>query len=115
MAYRSAVVEDRVLFFLSDTDILELNSYDKVQTLVNASQDNLEQLINEIKANLVSSAQEEIDIMQSIDNPILTKTLAYAKLMQVVSYYFYQQERERLDEEKKREHEASESDWSWTG
>lgn len=112
MSYRSAIVNDRVVFFLSDTEIIELNTYDSVQKLVNASEDNLSQLIEEIKNNLISYANEELDLMQSTDNPMLTKTLAYAKIMQMVSYYFYEEERKKLDEEKRLQHEG---EWSWSG
>ncbi len=115
MSYRSVLVEDRVMFFLSDTDVIELNSYDKVKKLVNASEGNLEQLIEEVKTNLASAVDEEITLMESIDNPNLTKTLAYAKIMQVLSHYFFQEERDRLDEERRREHEEANGDWSWTG
>lgn len=115
MSYRSIIVDDRVMFFLSDTDALELNSLDKVQKLVNASEGNLDQLINEIKENLIASANEEIELMEGVDNPLLTKTLAYAKLMQVVSHYFFQKERDRLDEQRRKEAEESNGDWSWTG
>jgi hypothetical protein len=115
MSYRSAVVEDRVMFFLSDTEIIELNSYDKMQKLVNASEGNLDQLLAEIRTNLLAFADEELDLMESVDDPLLTKTLAYAKIMQVVSHYFFQEERKRLDAEKEKEVNESNGDWSWTG
>lgn len=115
MSYRSVISDDRVMFFLSDTDVFELNSLDKVQKLVNASEGNLEQLVNEIKDNLIIFANEEIELMQGTENPLLTKTLAYAKLMQVVSHYFFQKERDRLNEQHRIEAEESNGDWSWTG
>lgn len=115
MSYRSVIADDRVMFFLSDTDVFELNSLDKVQKLVNASEDNLDQLVNDIKNNLIVFANEEIELMEGTENPLLTKTLAYAKLMQVVSHYFFQKERDRLDEQRKKEAEETNGDWSWTG
>ena len=115
MAYRSVIVEDRVMFFLSDTDIIELNSLDKVQRLVNAAEGNLEQLISDLKTNLIASANEELNLLEGPENPLLTKTLAYAKLMQVVSHYFFQLEQDRLDAERVREAEEQSGNWSWTG
>lgn len=102
MAYRSIVAEDRVLFFLTDTNIIELNSYDKVKTLVEASSGNLESLIAEINENLIASAEEELVKMTDGTGSLLQKTAAYVKLLQVVGQYHYLEEQnrqERLEQE----------------
>jgi hypothetical protein len=97
MAYRSVVAEDRILFFLSDTNIIELNSYDKVKMLVEASSGNLESLIADINENLIASAEEELVKMTDGTGSLLQKTSAYAKLLQVVGQYHYLEEKNRQE------------------
>ena len=46
MTFKTIRTEDRILFFLSETEALELTSHDKIKRLVEASDSNLDQLID---------------------------------------------------------------------
>lgn len=106
MAYKSIVSEDRVVFLIGDDTALELNSYDKVKQLVEASSENLPLLIAEINDKLISSANEELLKMEDGTGSLLQKTAAYVKLLQVVGQYHFIEEQKRQEQERQ-EREAS--------
>jgi hypothetical protein len=113
MAFRTIRTDDRILFFLSDTEVLELTNHDKVKQLVEASEANLDQLINEIKIGLIEAAQEELELFDTEDVSLLQKTLAYAKLLQVVNQYRCMEKAEAARKALEEERFANESVWSW--
>lgn len=105
--------EDRILCFLSETEILELTSHDKIKQLVEASESNLEQLIDDIKSNLSEAVQEELELFDTEDVAVLQKTLAYAKLLQVVNQYRYIEKIEAARRAEEEERLANQDVWSW--
>lgn len=113
MTFRTIRTDDRILFFLSDTEILELTSHDKIKQLVEASESNLEQLIDEIKSNLSEAVQEELEIFDTEDVAVLQKTLAYAKLLQSVNQYRYIEKVEAARKAEEEERLANQNVWSW--
>jgi len=113
MAFKTMIVEDRVLFFLSDTEVLELTGHDKIKRLVEASESNLEQLINEVKENLLKYAEEEIELFDTEDVSLLQKTLAYAKLLQSVNHYRHIEKIETARKAEEEERLANQNVWFW--
>ena len=113
MAFKTIRTDDRILFFLSDTEILELTSHDKVKQLVEASSSNLDQLIDEIKTNLLDAVQEELELFDTEDVSLLQKTLAYAKLLQVVNQYRCMEKAEAARKAEEEERLANQDVWSW--
>jgi hypothetical protein len=113
MTFRTIRTDDRILFFLSDTEILELTSHDKIKQLVEASESNLEQLIDEIKSNLLEAVQEELELFDTEDVSLLQKTLAYAKLLQVVNQYRFMEKAESARKAEEEERQANQDVWSW--
>ena len=113
MAFRTIRTDDRILFFLSDTEVLELTSHDKIKKLVEASESNLEQLIDEIKTNLLEAAQEELELFDTEDVSLLQKTLAYAKLLQSVNHYRHIEKLEAARIAEEEERQANQDVWSW--
>lgn len=88
MAYKKIVLEDRILFFLTDTDVLELNNYENFKRLINYSQENLELLMEDAENSLRSSVEEELAKMKDDTNSeLLTNTVLYARLMQGINQY----------------------------
>lgn len=88
MAYRSIFTGENVLFFLSDTEVFELSTYDNYKRLVENSEENKDLLIEQIENNLLEAATEEISILKLDENVSnLQKTMAYAKLLQSVFHY----------------------------
>jgi uncharacterized protein YcbK (DUF882 family) len=113
MAFKTIQTDDKILFFLSDTEVLELTSYDSVKRLVEASSSNLDQLINEVKTNLVESVQEDLNLFDTEDVQLLQKTLAYAKLLQVVNQYRYVEKIESARKAEEEERLLNNDVWSW--
>jgi|LakMenEpi03Aug12_release.lakeMendotaPanAssembly.Ray.scaffolds.fasta_scaffold147196_5 hypothetical protein len=102
MAYKSLLSEDRVIFLIGDSTVIELNSYDNVKKFAAASTENLPKLIEEINTNLISFANEELEKMVDGTGSVLQKTIAYVKLLQVVGQYHATEEENRKVEEKQR-------------
>ena len=113
MAFRTIRTDDRILFFLSDTEVLELTSHDKIKQLVEASESNLEQLINEIKTGLSEAVEEELELFDTEDVSVLQKTLAYAKLLQVVNQYRCIEKAEAARKAEEEERQTNQDVWSW--
>jgi hypothetical protein len=113
MAFKTIRAEDRILFFLSETEVIELTSHDKIKQLVEASASNLDQLIDEIKTNLVEAAQEELEMFDTEDVSMLQKTLAYAKLLQSVNHYRHIEKIEAARKAEEEERLANQDVWSW--
>lgn len=113
MAYKTIKSEDRILFFLSDTEVIELSSHDKIKQLVEASAENLEQLIDDIKTNLRESVEEELELFDTEDVSLLQKTVVYAKLLQVVNHYRYIEKQEAARKAEEEERQANQDVWSW--
>jgi uncharacterized protein YcbK (DUF882 family) len=113
MAFRTIQTDDKILFFLSDTEVLELTNYDNVKKLVEASSSNLDQLIDEVKTKLVESVQEDLQDFDTEDVQILQKSLAYAKLLQVVNQYRYVEKIEAARKAEEEERLLNNNVWSW--
>jgi hypothetical protein len=113
MAFKTIQTEDKVLFFLSDTEVLELTNYDSVKKLVEASDSNLEQLISEVKTKLAQSVQEDLEDFDTEDVQLLQKSLAYAKLLQVVNQYRYVEKIEAARKAEEEERSLNNNVWSW--
>jgi len=113
MTFKTIRTEDRILFFLSETEALELTSHDKIKRLVEASDSNLDQLIDEIKTNLVEAVQEELELFDTEDVSLLQKTLAYAKLLQSVNHYRHIEKLEAARIAEEEERQLNQDVWSW--
>jgi uncharacterized protein YcbK (DUF882 family) len=113
MAFRTIQTDDKILFFLSDTEVLELTNYDNVKKLVEASSSNLDQLIDEVKTKLVESVEEDLNLFDTEDVQLLQKTLAYAKLLQVVNQYRYVEKIEAARKAEEEERLLNNDVWSW--
>lgn len=88
MGYRKVIMEDRILFFLTDQDILELNSYENFRRLIDYSKENLDLLLEDIENGLRSSVEEELGKFKDESNAEnLQKTIHYARLMQGTNQY----------------------------
>lgn len=105
--------DDRILFLMSDTEVLELTSHDKIKQFVEASESNLEELISEVKSGLLAAVQEELELFDTEDVALLQKTLAYAKLLQVVNQYRYIEKVEAARKAEEEERLANQDVWSW--
>jgi hypothetical protein len=113
MAFRTIQTEDKVLFFLSDTEVIELTNYDSVKKLVEASDSNLEQLIDEVKTKLNQSVQEDLVDFDTEDVQLLQKSLAYAKILQAVNQYRYIEKVEAARKAEEEERSLNNNVWSW--
>jgi hypothetical protein len=113
MAFRTIQTEDKVLFFLSDTEVIELTNYDSVKKLVEASDSNLEQLIDEVKTKLTQSVQEDLVDFDTEDVQLLQKSLAYAKILQAVNQYRYIEKVEAARKAEEEERSLNNNVWSW--
>lgn len=88
MGYRKVIMEDRILFFLTDDDVLELNTYQNFRRLIDYSSENLDLLIEDIENGLRESIEEEIAKFKDDSNAEnLQKTIHYARLMQGTNQY----------------------------
>lgn len=117
MSYRMIQVSDKFLFFVSDTNAIELNTYDNVKEFIGYSETNLSSLINDIKSGLIEAANEELVKMETGSDQNLLKTMAYVKLLQVVNQYFYSERlhQEELDRQALELESLNTNDWIWTG
>lgn len=102
MSYKSLLSEDRVIFLIGDSMVIELNSYDNIKKFVSVSEENLPKLIEEINTNLIAFANEELEKMVDGTGSVLQKTIAYVKLLQVVGQYHFTEEQNRQIEEQQR-------------
>jgi hypothetical protein len=113
MGYRKVMLEDRVLFFLTDEDIVELNSYQNFKRLINHSKENLDLLLSDIENGLKLSVEEELEKFKDDNNSeYLQKTIHYARLMQGVNHFLaelaFEKQREQQEMDRLREMEEKE-------
>lgn len=100
MSYKSFISNGNMFFMIGDNTIIDFNSHENVEKLVKSAEGNLEQLILEIKTGIIASANEELLLMESGSQGNLNKTLAYAKIMDMVNQYIYvENEKKRVESE----------------
>ena len=107
MGYKKILVDDKVLFAVSETELIDISSYDKFEYFCNISKDNFSNLVEDIKVGLREAVEEEILSLENGSINHLTKTMAYVRLMQTVSSAIYiknealkKEEAEKLEREK---------------
>ena len=107
MAYKKIFVEDKILFAVSDTEFIDISSYEKFNYFCSLSKNNLPDLIEDVRTGLKESLEEELDNLEKGSVNHLTKTIAYVRLMQTISSAMYiknealaKEEAERLEKEK---------------
>lgn len=107
MAYKKIFVDDKILFGVSDTEFVDISSYEKFEYFCSLSKNNLTDLIEDIKNGIRESVEEELLSLDNGSINHLTKTMAYVRLMQTVSSAIYikneaaaKEEAERLEKEK---------------
>jgi hypothetical protein len=106
MSYKSILTESNLLFFLSDTEVLDLSTYEQYKKLIGNSQENKAILHEEIKNGLISSVNEEINLLiEKVDENRLYKTFIYARLLELCFHY---QKMEIIEEENTRRREEQE-------
>lgn len=99
MSYRSFISNGNMFFMIGDDTVIDFNSHENVETLVKASEKNLENLILEIKEGLINSANKELELMEAGTPGNLTETLAYGKIMNMLNQYIYiENERKKFEE-----------------
>ena len=100
MTYRSFISNSNVFFIIGDDTVLDFNSHENVEKLVESSNDALETLIAEVKEKLMQYAVEELALMEQGVKGDLTNTLAYAKIMHMLNQYiFVTNEKKRFETE----------------
>lgn len=107
MAYKKIFVDDKILFGVSDTEFVDISSYEKFEYFCSLSKNNLTDLIEDIKNGIRESVEEELLSLDNGSINHLTKTMAYVRLMQTVSSAIYiknealkKEEEQRLEKEK---------------
>jgi hypothetical protein len=89
MAYKKIFLDDKIIFGVSDTEFIDISSYEKFEHFCSLSSSNLEDLIEDIKSGLRESVEEELLFLDSGSINHLTKTVAYVRLLQTVSSAIY--------------------------
>lgn len=107
MAYKKILVDDKILFAVSDTEFVDISNYEKFEYFCSLSKDNFSNLVEDIKTGLRDSVEEELLSLENGSINHLTKTTAYVRLMQTVSSAIYiknealaKEEAEKLEKEK---------------
>jgi hypothetical protein len=107
MAYKKVLVDDRFLFGVSDTEFIDISSYEKFEYFCSLSSNNFSDLVEDIKAGIREAVEEEIATLENGSINHLTKTIAYVRLMQTVSSAIYiknealaKEEAEKIEREK---------------
>lgn len=117
MSYKTVIIGDVIGFQVSDNKVIEIKDIDSFKEFCSASSNNKSSLFDEIKDELNSIVLEEINKFDSGERTSLTKLLAYARLMQVVSNAEIQiqeeEEKARLDEESKQEFARIAEEWKF--
>ena len=107
MAYKKILVDDKILFAVSDTEFVDISSYEKFEYFCNISKDNFSNLVEDVKNGLRDAVEEELLSLENGSINHLTKTMAYVRLLQTVSSAIYiknealkKEEEQRLEKEK---------------
>jgi hypothetical protein len=107
MAYKKIFVDDKILFAVSDTEFIDISSYEKFEYFCNISKNHLPDLIEDVKTGLRDAIEEDLLSLENGSMNHLTKTIAYVRLMQTVSSAIYvknealkKEEEEKLEKEK---------------
>ena len=119
MAYKKIIVDDKVLFGVSDTEFIDISSNEKFEYFCSLSNNNFSDLVEDIKTGLREAVEEELLSLESGSMNHLTKTIAYVRLLQTVSSAIYiknenlaREEAERL---KKEEMIKQAEEWQFNG
>jgi hypothetical protein len=89
MTYKKILLGDRLIFGVSDTEFVDIDSYEKFNYFCSLSESHKEDLIQDIKDGLMEAVEEELASLESGSQNHLTKTTAYVRLMQTVSSSIY--------------------------
>jgi hypothetical protein len=107
MAYKKIFLDDKIIFGVSDTEFIDISSYEKFEYFCSLSNNNLSSLIEDIKVGLREAVEEELSLLDNGSINHLTKTTAYVRLLQTVSSAIYiknealaKEEAEKLEREK---------------
>jgi hypothetical protein len=119
MAYKKIMVDDRLLFGVSDTEFIDISSHEKFEYFCSLSNNNFSELIEDIKTGIREAVEEELISLENGSMNHLTKTMAYVRLLQTVSSCIYinnenlaKEEAERL---KKEELIKQAEEWQFNG
>jgi hypothetical protein len=119
MAYKKILVDDKILFAISDTEFIDISSYEKFEYFCNISKDNFLNLVEDVKTGLRDAVEEELISLENGSMNHLTKTMAYVRLLQTVSSCIYIKNENLAKEEaervKKEEMFKQAEEWQFRG
>jgi hypothetical protein len=119
MAYKKIIVDDKILFAVSDTEFIDISSNEKFEYFCSLSNNNFSDLIEDIKTGLREAVEEEIVSLENGSMNHLTKTIAYVRLLQTVSSAIYIRNENLAKEEaeklKKEEMFKQAEEWQFNG